>query len=74
LAVEKMLAGLSSCRYGAGLEPAGQAVADQAAATVEVGGVAPVRRRDRDRAGGADVPLDWCAASRADPLALEGMR
>ena len=33
LAMEKMLAGLSSRRYGAGLEPAGQAVQDQAAAT-----------------------------------------
>jgi putative transposase len=33
LALEKMLAGLSSRRYGAGLEPAGQAVQDQAAAT-----------------------------------------
>ena len=38
-----------------GLEPAGQAV-DAAAATTQVGGVAPVRRRDRDRAGGADDP------------------
>jgi putative transposase len=33
LALEKMLAGLSSRRYGAGLEPAGHAVQDQAAAT-----------------------------------------
>jgi putative transposase len=33
MALEKMLAGLSSRRYGAGLEPAGQAVAGQAAAT-----------------------------------------
>jgi putative transposase len=33
LAMEKMLAGLSSRRYTAGLEPAGQAVADQAVAT-----------------------------------------
>jgi putative transposase len=33
LAMEKMLAGLSSRRYHAGLEPAGQAVADQAGAT-----------------------------------------
>jgi hypothetical protein len=33
LAMEKMLAGLSSRRYTAGLEPAGQAVQDQAAAT-----------------------------------------
>jgi putative transposase len=32
LALEKMLAGLSSRRYGAGLEPAGQVVQDQAAA------------------------------------------
>jgi putative transposase len=32
LAMEKMLAGLSSRRYTAGLEPAGQAVADQATA------------------------------------------
>jgi putative transposase len=33
LAMEKMLAGLSSRRYGAGLEPAGQAVESAAAAT-----------------------------------------
>jgi putative transposase len=33
MALEKMLAGLSSRRYARGLEPAGQAVADQAAAT-----------------------------------------
>jgi transposase-like protein len=33
MAMEKMLAGLSSRRYRAGLEPAGQAVEDQAAAT-----------------------------------------
>jgi putative transposase len=33
LALEKMLAGLSSRRYRAGLEPAGQAVQEQAAAT-----------------------------------------
>ena len=33
LAMEKMLAGLSSRRYHVGLEPAGQAVQDQAAAT-----------------------------------------
>jgi len=33
LAMEKMLAGLSSRRYTAGLEPAGQAVAGQAVAT-----------------------------------------
>ena len=33
LAMEKMLAGLSSRRYDAGLEPAGQAVQDRAAAT-----------------------------------------
>jgi putative transposase len=33
MAMEKMLAGLSSRRYGHGLEPAGQAVEEQAAAT-----------------------------------------
>jgi putative transposase len=33
LALEKMLAGLSSRRYTAGLEPAGQAIEDQATAT-----------------------------------------
>ena len=33
LAMEKMLAGLSSRRYTAGLEPAGQAIEDKAAAT-----------------------------------------
>ena len=38
LAMEKMLAGLSSRRYTAGLEPAGQAVAGQATATSKAGG------------------------------------
>jgi hypothetical protein len=33
--MEKMLAGLSSPRYSAGLEPAGQAVEEVAAATAE---------------------------------------
>ena len=56
LALEKMLAGLSSRRYGAGLEPAGQMVAGQAGGHEQVRGVAPVRGRDRDRPGGADDP------------------
>ena len=57
MAMEKMLAGLSSRRYTAGLEPAGQAVAESGHGGEQVGGVAPVRRRDRDRAGAADVPV-----------------
>ena len=56
LALEKMLAGLSSRRYARGLEPAGQAVGAGRRGDEQVGGVAPVRRRDRDRAGGADEP------------------
>ena len=56
MALEKMLAGLSSRRYRAGLEPAGQAVEETAAATSKPGGVAPVRGRDRDRSDRADVP------------------
>ena len=55
MALEKMLAGLSSRRYRAGLEPAGQAVEETAAATSKPGGVAPVRGRDRDRSDRADV-------------------
>ncbi len=39
MALEKMLAGLSSRRYSAGLEPAGQAVEEAAAASI--GGTAP---------------------------------
>ena len=56
MAMEKMLAGLSSRRYRAGLEPAGQAVEEAGRGHEQVGGVAPVRGRDRDRAGRADVP------------------
>ena len=56
LAMEKMLAGLSSRRYSAGLEPAGQPGGGGGRGHVEVGGVPPVRRRHRDRAGGTDEP------------------
>jgi putative transposase len=54
LAMEMMLAGLSSRRYHAGLEPAGQAVQDHAGATSKSRSPA-VRGRDRDCARGADV-------------------
>ena len=56
LALEKMLAGLSSRRYGHGLEPAGQAVRDAGRLDQQVGGLPPVRRRHRDRARPADEP------------------
>jgi hypothetical protein len=56
MAMEKMLAGLSSRRYRAGLEPAGQAVGGSGRGHVEVGGLPPVRGRDRDRARRADEP------------------
>ena len=51
MAMEKMLAGLSSRRYAsrAGARRAGRGAGGSG--YVEVGGVAPVRGRDRDRAG-----------------------
>ena len=52
LAMEKMLAGLSSRRYGqVGLEPVGQQVTVHLREHLEVGGVPQVRGADRDRAG-----------------------
>ena len=53
LALEKMLAGLSSRRYVRGLASrAGRR--GRRCVGEQVGGVAPVRRRHRDRLGGAD--------------------
>ena len=55
MALEKMLAGLSSRRYGrAGARRAGRGGGGHG--HLEVGGVAPVRGRDRDRACRADEP------------------
>src|SRR5690349_1229957 len=54
LALEKMLAGLSSRRYVRGLEPAGRAVGGRRCVGEQVGSVAPVRGRHRDRARRAD--------------------
>ena len=56
MALERMLSGLSSRRYPAGLEPVGSGHRRAAGLYLEVGGVPPVRRRYRDRAGGPDVP------------------
>ena len=44
LALERMLAKLSTRRYPAGLEPVGSGVRPQARGDLEVGGLAPVRR------------------------------
>ena len=49
----KMLAGLSTRRYPVGLEPVGEQVERAATRDEQVRGLAPVRRRDRDRAGRA---------------------
>jgi len=46
LALEKMLAGLSSRRYGRGLEPAGQAERGAGRLDQQVRGLPPVRGRD----------------------------
>jgi hypothetical protein len=51
MAMERMLAGLSTRRYRVGLEPVGSSVEQTARSTSKVCGVPPVRRRDRDRAG-----------------------
>jgi len=56
MALGKMLAGLSSRRCTAGLEPAGQAVERAARSHGQAGCIPPVRGRDRDRARRADGP------------------
>ena len=70
MALEKMLAGLSSRRYACGLEPAGQRGRGRGDRDEQVGGVAPVRGRDRDRARGADEP----PPVRAGPGRVHGRR
>ena len=52
-AMARMLAKLSTRRYGVGLEPVGEAVTAQEPIGVQVGGVAPLRGRHRVRAGRA---------------------
>ena len=59
MAMQRMLAGLSTRRYPAGLEPVGQRVERVRAVDEQVGGRAPVRRRDRDRAGRAARRRRW---------------
>ena len=51
MAMERMLAGLSTRRYPVGLEPVGEQVEADGHGDEQVGGVAPVRGDDRDRAG-----------------------
>src|SRR5690242_752320 len=63
LAMEKMLAGLSSRRYTAGLEPARQAVADQATATSK----SAVSRRF---AAATETALEQLMSRRLDDLDL----
>jgi len=53
MAMQRMLAGLSTRRYPAGLEPVGKAGRGVGRLDEQVGGVASVCRRDRDRAGRA---------------------
>jgi len=52
MAMDRMLAGLSTRRYPVGLEPVGQQV-NELASHQPVGGVAQVRDADRDRSGRA---------------------
>ena len=47
MAMERMMAKLSTRRYRVGLEPVGARRRGTAPVDVEVGGVAPLRRRDR---------------------------
>ncbi len=50
LAMERMLAKLSTRRYRTGLEPVGAAVEARGAGDVALGGLSPLQGRDRDRA------------------------
>jgi len=63
LAMQKMLAGISTRGWPAGLEPVGQRAERAATSTSKFGDLPPVRRRDRDRAGRIARP----AAGRAGP-------
>ena len=56
LALEKMLAGLSSRRYRAGWSRPARPSEQRGRVDQQVGGLTPVRRRHRDRAGRADEP------------------
>ncbi len=51
MAMERMLAGLSTRRYGLGLEPVGAAVTEVREGHEQVGGLAQVREDDRDGPG-----------------------
>ena len=53
MALDRMLAGLSTRRYPVALEPVGARTEKAATEHLALGGVAPVRRADRDRAGAA---------------------
>ena len=53
MAMEKMLAGLSTRRYPVGLEPVGERVGETVFGDKQVGGLAQVCGDDRNRAGGA---------------------
>ena len=53
MAMEKMLAGLSTRRYPVGLEPVGEQITETVHGDKQVGGLAPVRGDDRNRSGRA---------------------
>ena len=62
MAMERMLAGLSTRRYPVGLEPVGEKVTPGGVGDEQVRGVAQVRGDDRDGAGRAAGPptsRDW---------------
>jgi hypothetical protein len=56
MAMERMLAGQSTQRYPVGLKPVGARTEQGRDEHVALGGLAPVRRRDRDRTGRAAGP------------------
>src|SRR3954471_5363647 len=70
MALERMLAGLSTRRYPVGLEPVGARTEKAATSTSKSGGVAPVRRGHRDRVGRAA----GCGPVRAGPGCADGRR
>ena len=70
MAMEKMLAGLSTRRYPVGLEPVGEQVDETVFGDKQVGGLAQVRGDDRNRAGRAAV----AGSVRAGPGGVDDRR
>ena len=70
MAMEKMLAGLSTRRYPVGLEPVGARVAETVLGDKQVGGLPPVCGDDRNRSGRAA----FAGSVRAGPGGVDDRR